>query len=450
MKPSCLPCKRRHVKCDQRRPICTRCAKAKTKIKCSYPVKFRQSGLSIGDPSHGLLLRFVNESPGRNSDTLPDRSPSTNTPPGRHLSHLDTSGERSMSPSDPPAPPVNSQNSQSDCNVPPPVSETLLPRPLQCQPLSPCSHEESPAEPQRSDISADKQPSTPLAAPLSAAANSQRIRITSSEHDLFQFYLEHAGVWLDIVSSDRSFSQTVPSLALHKPALYYACLAYAAHVLSLWGSCDRARADYLHNEVITRLIPKLDLNSQLLPEDDLLATIVILRMSEQYSEPEQDTQCHLNGAYSLLTSTKFKWSPGDIDLKGTVFWTFVRQTLRLCFLSEQECGFDLSIVNSNNMTSPAPEQVWTNRMTYLSAQVCNACWWSPLLDDASRDCLLDAVEKGVDSWRDSVPETFKPWYYHQSLSDSFPTIRYLSSWHGKSIYRPYFKSNSLLTATTAQ
>jgi hypothetical protein len=207
---------------------------------------------------------------------------------------------------------------------------------------------------------------------------------------------------LDIVSFDRSFSQAVPRLALCKPTLYYACLAYAAHVLSLWGSCDQARADYLHTEVITQLIPELDLESHLLPTEDLLATIVILRMSEQYSEPEQDAQCHLNGAYSLLTSTKFKWSPDDIDLKGTAFWTFVRQTLRLCFLSEQECGFDLSIVYSGNMTSQAGDQVWTNRMTYLSAQVCNACWWSPLLDDASRNFLLDAIEKDINTWRDLV------------------------------------------------
>lgn len=237
---------------------------------------------------------------------------------------------------------------------------------------------------------------------------------------------------LDIVSGELSFSQVTPILALRKPVLYYACLAYAAHVLYLLGSCDRARADYLHTEVISRLISELDLESRYLPSEDLLATIVILRMSEQYSEPEQDAQCHLNGAYSLLTSTKFNWSPEDIDLKGTAFWTFVRQTLRLCFLSEQECGFDLSIVIGGDMTTPAKDQVWTNRMTYLSAQLCNACWRSPSLDNVSRDCVLDEIEKDIDSWRQSIPETFKPWYYHQSASDPFPTIRFVNSWHGKS------------------
>lgn len=248
---------------------------------------------------------------------------------------------------------------------------------------------------------------------------------------------------LDIVSSDRSFSQMVPSLALYKPTLYYACLAYAAHVLSLWGKCDRARADYLYSEVITQLIPELELESRLLPAEELLATIVILRMLEQYSEPDQDAQCHLNGAYSLLTSTKFTWSPEDSDLKGTTFWTFVRQTLRLCFLSEQECGFDLSIVNDGNLRSPARDPVWTNRMTYLSAKLCNACW-CPLLDDASRRTLLDAIEKDIDSWRQSVPETFKPWYYHQLQTEPFPTMRYISSWHGKSKFTATWSHHILI------
>lgn len=191
--------------------------------------------------------------------------------------------------------------------------------------------------------------------------------------------------------------------------------------------------DHYQNKVITLLIPLLDLGSQLAPAEDLLATVVILRMSEQFSEPQDDTLCHLNGAFSLLTNFKSKWSPDCTDLEGAAFWTFVRQTIRISFLNEKECGFDLSIVDRSDMLSTSSEEVWTNRMTYLLAQVCDACWRPTLPDNQSRHHLLHALEMDISLWRQCIPNGFKPWYYQHRKTDSFPTIRYLSRWHGKSV-----------------
>ncbi|KAJ9614439.1 hypothetical protein H2200_002575 [Cladophialophora chaetospira] len=267
----------------------------------------------------------------------------------------------------------------------------------------------------------------------------RKVNISVDDSAVFDFYLEQTGVWLDIVSPDQCFAQAVPRLALSSPVLYYSCLAYAARALHLRGRNSRTRADYYHGKAIGLLIPLLDSKA---PMEILLATTVLLRMSEQFSEPEEDAQCHMNGAFSLFASSESQWPPDRVDVQGVAFWIFVRQSLRICFLFEQECRFDLSIVDSSKMLSPARDEVWTNRMTYLLAKVCSVCWTS-LPSNASLEQQLDALETEINSWRQALPETFKPWYYHHSQSEPFPTIRYLSRWHAIG-WQQYYTAKTML------
>lgn len=241
-------------------------------------------------------------------------------------------------------------------------------------------------------------------------------------------------VQLDIVSPNRAFSQEVPKRALRNPLLYYSCLAYAAHVLCLQGRGDHTSADHYHNKAIGFLIPLLNPGSITSAADkDLLAAIAILRMSEQFLEPSEDAQTHIYGAFSLLTSSTIKWLPDRVDLPGIAFWVFVRQTLRICFLHEQPCPFNLDIVSTDNMFSPASDAVWTNRMTLLLAKVCNTCWFLSLDHTQFQRQELDVLEADIDRWNRSLPETFKPWYYRLVPSAAFPRINYLTTWHGKCI-----------------
>lgn len=234
------------------------------------------------------------------------------------------------------------------------------------------------------------------------------------------------------MSPNRSFSQKVPRRALHNPLLYYSCLAYAAHVLCLRGHGDDASARHYLNKAINHLIPLLNPGSMsVATQGDLLAAIAILRMSEQFLEPHEDAQTHIHGAFSLLTSSTIKWLPDRVDMSGAAFWVFVRQSLRICFLSEQPCQFDLDIIGSDNLFAPAADEVWTNRMTFLLARTCNACWSMSLHGPQFRKDELDSLEADINCWFRSLPETFKPWFYQDIPSQPFPKIHCLTSWHGK-------------------
>ena len=234
---------------------------------------------------------------------------------------------------------------------------------------------------------------------------------------------------LDIVSPARHMCQTIPSLALSRPVLYYACLAYASHIKVLNGELDASVEEQYGNEAISLLIQALATHSSNNETDEaLLATSVILRMSEQFAEIGDDAQRHLGGALSLFTTTSTKWSSFQTDALGTTFWIYIRQSLRLCFLDEVGCRFDINLIEKDTTFTPAADAVWTNRMTYLLAKTCNTCFAEK--DRNAQNIQLDELRVTLDLWTRSLPPCFNAWYFRDDDFDLFPTIQFLSAWHG--------------------
>lgn len=193
---------------------------------------------------------------------------------------------------------------------------------------------------------------------------------------------------------------------------------------------DVNAAEYFQSESVSRLIPLLDRACQTGSKSILLPTTVLLRCLEQFSEPGNDIQCHMSGAFSLFTKSRTTWSPSQIDTEGTSFWIAVRQNLRICFLFEQKCCFDLGIIDASGMYDNARDDVWTNRMTYLLAKVCSICWSS----DSSRNSIesnLLTLDEELDIWREHLPASFKPWYHKRCPSDAFDEVRYIGRWHSE-------------------
>ena len=92
-------------------------------------------------------------------------------------------------------------------------------------------------------------------------------------------------------------------------------------MLCLTGQLDRDVYERFHDHAIATLIPLLSPNSDPRADEVLLATAVVLRMSEQFSELSEDGLHHLHGANSLFAMAKDQWSPASVDLRGVAFWT---------------------------------------------------------------------------------------------------------------------------------
>lgn len=232
------------------------------------------------------------------------------------------------------------------------------------------------------------------------------------------------------MSSHQHFGRTVPQLALKEPVLYHACLAYASHLLLLHGKIEEYVAEHLQDEAISILIPLLSPESGSTPNEVLLSTAVILRMAEQFSEMTEDAQHHLHGAFSLFTTVHEKWHPASIDLKGVAFWTYIRESIRVCFLNEESFQFNLEMVDAEITKTVAQHEgeVWTNHMSYLLARLCNACWGSMCPEEKVR--TREQVRNDIERWKMGLPDSFQPWYYEHEEYDSFPVTKFMNPWHG--------------------
>lgn len=201
--------------------------------------------------------------------------------------------------------------------------------------------------------------------------------------------------------------------------------------MSLTGQVEKSVEEYYRSKVHELLIPLLSSEKATSSNETLLATAVILRMSEQFEDADTDAHCHLNGAASLLTDGT-DWLPVEENLGIACFWTHLRESIRVCFLQEQPCPIDLDLLSlrEDDMTSTPSdtrEELWTNRMTYLLLRICNLCWGYQKED--SRPALM-RLQSLLEIWRHNLPQAFQPWCLREADDQPFPEVQCFETWHG--------------------
>lgn len=238
------------------------------------------------------------------------------------------------------------------------------------------------------------------------------------EGQLFQFYIEHAGPWLDITSPSLHFASTTPRLALSNPVLLLACLAYAARAIHPHCSLS----EQYSGACIELLIPLLSDEALVGSDETLLATLVILRHVEQYAEAPHDQAAHLSGAFSLVALRPEP--PPRVSLPGAALWLYMRQDIRQALLNRAPPKLKPSHgIRLDNFDGDEGESSWADRACYLAALACTFAWGD------TKDEVDESYLSGLlDWWVDNLPQVYHP--YHESEG----SVRFLAPWHGK--YRP--------------
>ncbi|GKZ75404.1 hypothetical protein AnigIFM56816_000056 [Aspergillus niger] len=251
--------------------------------------------------------------------------------------------------------------------------------------------------------------------------------LTTIEGELLHFFVQNVGPWLDVTSPERYYTYAVPRLSLQCTLLHTAIMACSAHILRLLNP-ERTELsteeDRYQSTCINLLIPILNDVGSAVQDEAVLATITILRMSEQYDEYHVDRQCHLvPGAFAHLDPS-VQASTRTGGLLQATFYSYVRADIRMAILGR--CSTKISVASwPLDESYPETDADWANRMTWLLVHAINHCFGREcpgLLPRAQLDELIDA-------WRINVPDTFEPYYYEEQERDSFPVIRLLCPWH---------------------
>lgn len=235
---------------------------------------------------------------------------------------------------------------------------------------------------------------------------------------------------MDIGSPNRFFQSRVPQLAMGDPLLFFACLSCSSEIMTLRGELDGPVEEHYRAKVLELLIPLLSSHDAVPFKESLMATTVILRMSEQFLELENDTRRHLNGAASLFNANTSRWTLQEVDLATASFWTHLRESIRVAFLNEKPCDISLQGLVSRAAFSTehdVSDEVWTNLMTYLLLQTIELCW-----GESNEPAEFHRLADEIDDWQSSAPQSFQPWYSAEDLDSPFPRMLNFEPWHGRS------------------
>jgi hypothetical protein len=331
----CRTCRQRHVKCDENRPACENCIKARRECVWNHEVRISHDprSASSSQPRPRALSSVSNASVEEWSSQLR---------PNEHARRLDG-------------------------------GKWLLLKPSALRQLE-------------QEASGDHL--TDLSSPEWVPCDLLR---SSPAASLFQFYVEYGGRWLDITSPSRHFALTVPRLAMSNPVLLFACLSYSAKSLVPSSSLS----EQYTNACIKLLIPLLSDETFVSTDETLLATLVILRHVEQYADAAEDKGAHLSGAFSLIASRRVL--PPHDSLPGAALWTYMRQDIRQALQNRASPKLKPSHgIQVDNFDTVA-EVTWADRACHLAALACTYAWGGTAgeVDGGHLDQLLDWWKENV-------------------------------------------------------
>ncbi|OIW23251.1 hypothetical protein CONLIGDRAFT_719354 [Coniochaeta ligniaria NRRL 30616] len=437
-KPTCHACRARKVKCDGKQPACGRCTLADR--DCSY-VKQRQFSFR-----HSTLSSRAAREQSQTQTRAASESDYGTTPPAQASEHTYQTPSPSAELEHPHTPfnPLIRSSPHSDngqqLGQDSPDARFISPEEV----ISPLSY-------LTPGISTTRSSVDNVAVPKSRERWSEEL--SPLEGELMHFYVGNIGPWLDVTSPERHFTYTVPTLSHTYPVLRHAILACAAHILRLIS--PQPRPDLATHEATTQsacltlLIPLLNSQSSspsstaALQDEVVLATIVILRMSEQYAEFHVDRQFHLvPQAFDHFHTTTSPSSTTLGGLREATFYNFVRADIRMAIFGR--CGTRLEMDKWPLDTALLSDADWANQMTYFCAQAINLCFNPGAAGVMGRGEL----EGRVDAWRGGLPVSFRPYYYcaEGEGEGGFPVVRFLCPWHVAGLQ--FYHAAKILLRTT--
>ncbi|KAH8126651.1 hypothetical protein LI328DRAFT_165843 [Trichoderma asperelloides] len=408
-----LTCRKRHLKCDERRPECKRCEKAGR--SCFFSQERRPSSFDGNALERSDYFVF------------PEDHIWVDIPPSVRFAHQVRMKTRKAGR----CPPnmgnetISSQTSPSDHQSAVPAD--IEPDGLHIS-LPPVSH--IPFE----DASGSQTTSTPVGSMIEALNSTLPIYLPQpraalrdpEQACLLTLYTEHLSGWLALNDPRHHFSASVPQLAMKCPMLLDAIFAFSARYLSRSdANFNPLVADEYHYSCVRRLIAALK-DLACASESALALSTVILRMHEMLSDhdAEVDLQRHLRGSLSLFSHNANKFGPGS--LKHTAFWTYVRQEILTALRGCCPTNIDTSDRTYHVVFNGDSDDDWTNNIIWITARVINH-YFGP-------DVTTSAIEhqgmliKLVDDWRQGLPNSFSPLSIVTD-DNSIPAINYTCIWH---------------------
>ncbi|KAF7192747.1 Adhesion and hyphal regulator 1 [Pseudocercospora fuligena] len=262
--------------------------------------------------------------------------------------------------------------------------------------------------------------------------------LNNQEETLFmQVFVEEVGLWMDSMDSQKHFSRLLPFHSLSEPMLLNAFLACGARHLTLVNPVYTEEKALHYYDTATRYLLK---NLQNPNRDTVVCatTAVILNVYEIMSERALQRMNHIAGARALIKECG--WNARAQGIGAACFWLNVGLEVLSCLhfnwqvaWDPDEWGVDMDF---SRELHNGREEVWTHRMLYIVAKVCNFRATMPRTQEPdARDQQVKMQQRHeqwsrlkamCNAWNDGIPRTMHPMAYlypYQTSSKSvFPEV----------------------------
>ncbi|RSL83961.1 hypothetical protein CEP52_016563 [Fusarium oligoseptatum] len=437
----CLTCRKRHKKCDERRPVCGPCT-ARCR-DCIYPSNLdtvsttavpeaqSQSQSADSDWLHG-----ENDDPGTSASSAPAASrpipvaplhANVNVPPQDTWSPdsafwtTDFASTRWLDL-------LANDAAQADSGF------SLAP--------TPAPREGDERLTQAADIqSLHTRLSVVAAAERKSWQANADATLTSHEAGLLRHFAERCALWLDLFDPQRLFSTHAIRLALRNAGLMKAILALAARhraklpQITQAGEQDSQGLSALaDNEWIRYYYETLHYVQEALAYNsytnskELLATAIVISSYEMLDESDGqgNWQRHLKGVFWIQRSQDVNGASGG--LRQAVWWAWLRQDIWAAFREKRPClSFWVPVQKCHELD----QNGLADRAMYLLSQAVNyyahsrAVAMDPMADPSASLNLHQVKEellRSIEQWKSCLGDQYKPLPIPSSPSDVFTRL----------------------------
>ncbi|KAL4753905.1 hypothetical protein BDW72DRAFT_201136 [Aspergillus terricola var. indicus] len=386
-KTGCVTCRKRHLKCDEVKPVCGPCFKVSCQCDYSRSSSHQPAEQPAEDeavqpsPNTNTTAHFLSSVPETATDNVPlaaivaidHTSPFANSLTAPQYSPEIAQSVTSTIES--PGPAINAAAvrwfdllANDAVRESPQISSVFgsgqeileESNELQITPLQRATRIPSLNSGQTIRNAIQLESSTHAANPPKGSSPEERlwqaqenIQLLPNEYSLFENFVQRVSPWIDLFDPTNKFSTFVPHLAMRNAGLLNAILALSSRHFSL--NSGNNSHDPPHQETYKTSL-------------ELLATVLIISTYEKLDDSSQDWQRHLEGVFLIQRSQVIHGDSGG--LKGAVWWAWLCQDVWAAFRERRKT---LTFwVPKKTYADLSPSEIAARSM-FVLAKVINYC-----------------------------------------------------------------------------
>ncbi|WPH04411.1 Hypothetical protein R9X50_00730200 [Acrodontium crateriforme] len=458
VRTGCLTCRERHLKCDEAMPHCNNCKKSNRQCKRGvrlnfidtlverpptivtlygrpgWKVEFRDESREIASEYQGGMEKYKPLLQDRPSQLVPD--------PNMAYEFASAPPQAAAQPA---LPSIQGTLPETfpDQSHHPDMGNPFEPKPSRNSSVfvTPAANSEEAYNGSirgsiagQSSVSSFNGVSTDMVTP----EDEKKDFLDNAEDTLFmQVFVEEVGLWMDSMDPQKHFSRLLPFHSLSEPMLLNAFLACGARHLALVNSAYTEDKALHYYDTATRYLLK---NLQNPNRDTVICatTAVILNVYEIMSERALQRMNHIAGARALIKECN--WNARAQGIGAACFWLNVGLEVLSCLHFNWQVAWDPDDwgvdMDFSREIHNGREEVWTHRMLYVCAKVCNFRATIPRFKETDvreqqtrlekRYAEWNRLKAMCDAWNDGIPRTMHPmayiYPYQTSSKSAFPEV----------------------------